>query len=82
MLLLVDVNFSEMGLVLLGYMYLGKSQWFLDELELYKKKKERKDYVWWKNKKFVKNWAPHVSVDQLLLLHCGMQEMKPNALKH
>lgn len=55
MLLLVDVNFNEMGLVLLGYVYLGKSQRFLDELELYKKKKERKDYVWWKNKKFVKN---------------------------
>lgn len=43
MLLLVDVNFSEMGLVLLDYVSLRKSQQFLDELEPYKerKKKER-----------------------------------------
>lgn len=46
-LLLVDVNFSEMGLVLLGYVSLGKSQQFLDKLEPYKKKKRKeKDYVW------------------------------------
>lgn len=31
-----------MGLVLLGYVSLGKSQQFLDKLEPYKKRKEKK----------------------------------------
>lgn len=38
--MLVDVNFSELGLVLLGCVSLGKSQQFLDELEPYKERKK------------------------------------------